>query len=215
MSKSGKLSKTQRQFPEEATIVGPPPDVEPTLVGAPLGWAPEPEQPTAVQVEAPIPPPAATEAPSEPVAEPRPAVEVEVRTVKNPATLARRQLPTYELWTKNRVYNLDATMSCIEVIDLASGRTDKKHTLLGAQLVGGQMRTPDGNELSYPLPTPGSDAVFQKLDNKGRVRLVMTSKVTRVILHVQLVRVIADESEMTWDHIASTRHGAWPEPGHQ
>ena len=134
MSKSGKLSKTQRQFPEEATIVGPPPDVEPTLVGAPLGWAPEPEQPTAVQVEAPIPPPAAVEAPSEPVAEPRPAVEVEVRTVKNPATLARRQLPTYELWTKNRVYNLDATMSCIEVIDLASGRTDKKHTLLGAQL---------------------------------------------------------------------------------
>ena len=121
MSKSGKLSKTQRQFPEEATIVGPPPDVEPTLVGAPLGWAPEPEQPTAVQVEAPIPPPAAVEAPSEPVAEPRPAVEVEVRTVKNPATLARRQLPTYELWTKNRVYNLDATMSCIEVIDQGPG----------------------------------------------------------------------------------------------
>ncbi len=204
-----KLTKTQRQFADvEPTIVGPPPDVEPTLVGsAPVGWTPETEPPPAVRVQAAPEPP--------PPPESRPPVEVEVRSIKNPATLARRQLPTYELWTKNRVYNLDSTLSCIEVIDLASGRTDKKHTLLGAQLVGGQMRTSDGNELSYPLPTPGSDAVFQKLDAKGRVRLVMTSKVTRIILHVQLVRVIADESEVTWDHIASSRHGTWPQAGHQ
>jgi hypothetical protein len=93
----------------------------------------------------------------------------------------------------------------VEVIDLASGRSEKKHPFMGARLVGGQIRNESGNELTFPLPTPGSEAVFQALDSQNRVRLSITSRVTRVILHVQRVQVGVDQSDNTWNHIASTR----------
>ena len=210
MSKpSGKIkNKTVKMFPEDAPPRPPTPnrDPETTVVGAaPAGWEPEitdhglddPSEPHAV-------PESPASSKSQPQAE-RPPIEVEVRRVKNLATHAKRPPPAYEIWTKNRVYNLDTTLTCVEVIELSTGRTDKKHQLMGAQLVGGQKRRDEGNELSYPLPIPGTDAVFQRRDDKGRVRLVMTSKVTRVILHVQRVVVIADKSENTWDQITSSR----------
>lgn len=192
--KPPEFGKTARMFPEtESTIVsGPPVAEEATLVGTmPAGFQAEP----------------ATAEPAVTVEASRPPVEVEVRHVKNPAKLTKRAMVTYEIWTKNRVYNLDASLMCIEVIDLASGSTDTRHTMLGAVLVGGQMRESGGRELVYPLPTPGSDAVFQKEDDKGRVRLVVTSTVTRTILHVQKVQVVADLADETWNQIALSQRG--------
>jgi hypothetical protein len=207
--KGGKTVKLFREDPPKPPSVAR--DVEATVVGgAPAGWEPEI---TDHDLEDPVPaepaPPAEPETPPSGVSPPepdRPLIEVEVRKVKNLATNARRPPPAYEIWTKNRVYNLDTTLTCIEVIELSSGRTDERHQLMGAQLVGGQKRRDDGNELSYPLPVPGTDAVFQRKDEKGRVRLVMTSKVTRVILHVQRVVVVADKAEHSWDQITSSRH---------
>lgn len=144
--------------------------------------------------------------PSSPVAAPRferPPVEVEVRKLS--AAAAKRTPPAYEVWTKNRVYALDATLVCVDVIDLATGQSDKKHPFFGGQLVGGQRRVNDNNELTFPLPTPGSEAVFQTFDAHRRPRLVVTSKVTRVILHVQVVRVAEPQKDDTWGAIASTR----------
>jgi hypothetical protein len=207
-----KAGKTVKLFREEAPK--PPSvarDAEATVVGgAPAGWEPEitdhdledPGPPPSPAPEEP-PTPASSELPAE---VDRPLIEVEVRKVKNLATHVRRPPPAYEIWTKNRVYNLDTSLTCVEVIELSNGRTDEKHQLLGAQLVGGQKHREEGNELSYPLPVPGTDAVFQRRDEKGRVRLVMTSKVTRVILHVQRVVVIADKAEHSWDQITSSRN---------
>lgn len=135
----------------------------------------------------------------------RPPVEVEVRRVSSAASVSRKAPPAYEIWTKNRVYALDGTMRCIEVIDLASGRTETKHPFVGSQLVGGQLHLDDSNELTFPLPTPGAEAVFQSVDAAGRPRLSLTSRVTRVLLHVQVVRVAEKQSDDTWDVIASSR----------
>ncbi len=135
----------------------------------------------------------------------RPPIEVEVRKISSASVLGKRTQAAYEIWTKNRVYSLDVALGCVEVIDLASGRSEKKHPFIGARLVGGQCRTDTGNELTFPLPTPGSEAVFQSVDAHNRVRLSVTSKVTRVILHVQRVQVGSDQKESTWDQIASSR----------
>ncbi|MBK8999239.1 MAG: hypothetical protein IPM35_26265 [Myxococcales bacterium] len=180
--------------------------------------APKPRKPSKPPVHAPEkthigPPPdfdlrgrVAAPDPSSPVAAPkaeRPPIEVEVRKLS--ASSAKRAPPAYEVWTKNRVYALDPMLVCVDVIDLATGQSDKKHGFLGGQLVGGQRRVNDNNELTFPLPTPGSEAVFQTLDMNRRPRLVVTSKVTRVILHVQIVRVAETQKDDTWSAIASTR----------
>jgi hypothetical protein len=135
----------------------------------------------------------------------RPPIEVEVRRVSGANLAAKRTHVAYEIWTKNRVYGLDSSLNCIEVIDLASGRSDSEHAFIGAQLVGGQQRTATGNELTFPLPTPGSEAVFQALDQLKRMRLSITSTVTRVILHVHRVEVGTEQRDRTWDTIASSR----------
>jgi hypothetical protein len=135
----------------------------------------------------------------------RPPIEVEVRKISSANVLAKRTQCAYEIWTKNRVYSLDVGLSCIEVIDLASGQTEAKHPFLGASLVGGQARTQAGTELTFPLPTPGAEAVFQAIDAQQRIRLSITSRVTRVILHVQRVQVGTEQRDSTWDQIASSR----------
>lgn len=137
----------------------------------------------------------------------RPPVEVEIRRVSSAASVTRKAPPAFEIWTKNRVYALDSALKCIEVIDLASGRTESNHPFVGAQLVGGQIRVEDNNELTFPLPTPGAEAVFQHMDAAGRPRLSLTSRVTRVLLHVQVVRVDERQRDDTWDVIASSKHG--------
>jgi hypothetical protein len=172
----------------EATHIGPPPNFDLNAKGRVV--PPEPSSPAA-------------SSPTASSRHERPPVEVEVRKLS--AAAAKRAPPTYEIWTKNRVYALDPTLVCVDVIDLATGQSDKKHGFLGGQLVGGQRRVSDNNELTFPLPTPGSEAVFQTNDAHGRPRLVVTSKVTRVILHVQVVRVAEPQRDDTWGAIASTR----------
>jgi hypothetical protein len=134
----------------------------------------------------------------------RPPIEVEVRKIST-AAAGRRAPPTYEIWTKNRVYALDAALACIDVIDLASGQSDHRHPFIGGQLVGGQRHVSETTELTFPLPTPGSEAVLQLADSNGRPRLVVTSKVTRVILHVQIVKVADQQRDDAWNKIASSR----------
>ena len=96
----------------------------------------------------------------------------------------------YEVWTKNRVYNLDGTMCCFEVIDLRPARA--RSTTLHRR-ASGRWAAPNrrGQRALFPLPVPGSDAVFQKTDDDRGIRLAVTSAVTRVILHVHRVDVRA------------------------
>jgi len=169
-------------FDDEATIVWSPPD-----------WDPEDDSRTEARVrssQGSMPDTA------------RPAVEVEERRISIQAV--RQADLAYEVWTRNRVYNIDATMTCIDVIDLTTGKSNPDHPFIGARLSGGQRRSGDASELSLPLPAPGSDAVFQKRDHTG-IRLAVTSAVTRVILHLHRVAVKGPERDRAWGKI--TRPG--------
>ncbi len=164
------------------------------MVWSPPDWEPEAvEEVDAVEVE-----------PAAPEESQRATVEVEVRQISGTAALGNYAKRAYEIWTKNRVYGLDGGLECIEVIDLATGRSNPKHAFLGARLVGGQTRNGNQNELSFPLPTPGGEAVFQKLDTNNRIKLSVTSRVTRVILHVHRVKVESAQRDGAWGKI--TRH---------
>ena len=144
--------------------------------------------------------PSVTESPQ------RPPIEVEVRKI-SPQAVKHVRI-AYEIWTRNRVYNLDASLQCFDVIDLATGTSNERHPFVGARLVGGQLREREGEhaELSFPLPAPGSDAVFQKTDEQQRIRLAVTSSVTRVILHVHRVEVRGPERDHAWGRITRTGH---------
>lgn len=177
---------------------------EPTVVWSPPDWDLGLDE-GATNAEGPVSNPGSSPRGSIPDAAPRPAVEVETRRVSAQSVQLTRL--AYEVWTKNRVYNLDGTMCCYEVIDLATGQSQEHHPFLGARLVGGQRRSGEDSELSFPLPVPGSDAVFQKTDENEGIRLAVTSAVTRVILHVHRVDVRVPERDQAWGKITRTGLG--------
>jgi hypothetical protein len=108
-----------------------------------------------------------------------------------------------EVWTKRRVYGLDSTFRCVEVLDRETGQPEVGHDLLGARLGGGRLRQRDTVRFSYPLPLPGMEAMFTKNDRHG-----YTSAVERMILRVRVLHTSSDEAPPTWDEIASR----WSEP---
>jgi hypothetical protein len=103
-----------------------------------------------------------------------------------------------EVWTKRRVYGLDSTFKCIEILDRQTGRSETKHDLLGARLGGGRLREPDTVRFSYPLPLPGMEAIFMKGKKHG-----YTSPVERMIVRIRVLHTLADEAAPTWEEIAN------------
>lgn len=175
-------------------------DDEPTVVWSPPEWVVEEEElpragaATRIQFAEPEP------SPPPPGPMERPDVEIDIRTVNGPTALASIRR-VYEIWTKNRVYILDSSMRCIEVIDLATGVANKEHPFIGARCAGG--RNHDKSELSFPLPAPGSEAVFQKAESSNRVKLSVTSKVVRVMFHASRVRIQQDQADRVWGKIST------------
>jgi hypothetical protein len=60
-----------------------------------------------------------------------------------------------DIYTKNRIYRINSTMSCIEVIDRKTGARAKDHPMLGARMGGGQRRSDHRVEVADPIPVPG------------------------------------------------------------
>ena len=107
-----------------------------------------------------------------------------------------------EIWTQNRIYSVDWSMRCIEVIDRKSGQQDHNHALLGAHLAGGQTLQEEGMELTFPCPRPGSEAVFEyRTRGHGYVN---TSTVTRVVLRMRVLTVPRDSVAPTWDQLTGS-----------
>ena len=138
-----------------------------------------------------------------PVSRARSHLEVQVHKVDTEPALTAIAHRVIEIWTGQRVYSVNAQFVCVEVIDLASGSCDPQHPFLGSRLVGGQVKRAELEELVFPVPTPGSEAVFQKEDAKGRTRLQVTSRVKRVILHVRRVRVDLAKSVAAWGKLTT------------
>ncbi len=108
-----------------------------------------------------------------------------------------------EIWTKRRIYGLDSTFKCIEILDRATGRPEPAHELLGARLGGGRMREKETVKFSYPLPLPGMEAMFTKAKKHG-----YTSLVERMIVRIRVLHTSPDDQSPTWEEIASR----WSEP---
>jgi hypothetical protein len=105
-----------------------------------------------------------------------------------------------EVWTQNRIYAMDLRMRCLDVIDRVDQKSVPEHKLLGAQLVGGQLR--DGNtvHLTHPLPRPGTCAVFT--DTVGsETRFSQTSAVARVVLRLRHVTIGSGTHVPSWDEM--------------
>ena len=119
----------------------------------------------------------------------------------------RRPWRAAEVWTKRRVYGLDSTFRCVEILDRASGRPELSHEMLGARLGGGRMRDKEGVRFSYPLPLPGMEAMFSKGKKHG-----YTSSVERMIVRVRVLHTSADEVSPSWDDIASRWSEMPPRP---
>lgn len=108
-----------------------------------------------------------------------------------------------EIWTKRRVYGLDSTFKCFEILDRETGRPDVGNEMLGARLGGGRLREKEMVKFSYPYPLPGMEAMFMKGKKHG-----YTSAVERMIVRIRVLHTAADEVLPTWEEIASR----WSEP---
>lgn len=105
-----------------------------------------------------------------------------------------------EVWTQNRVYMVDSTMTCVEVRDRRTGVADTRHSVIGARLVGGQRRYGKTLHVARPFPVPGTEAVFER--GGKRTPAGVTSKVERVVLHIRVTSVVMEE-QGAWDDVTS------------
>jgi hypothetical protein len=107
-----------------------------------------------------------------------------------------------EVWTKNRIYRVDASLKCIAVVVRDTGEPDTETRLIGAHLSGGESRRSEEDviDLFYPLPVPGCVAVF---NDTTKYRKVMghTTRVERVVLRVHKTRVRGGEADESWDSV--------------
>ncbi len=105
-----------------------------------------------------------------------------------------------EIWTLNRIYVVDSSLTCIEVIDRRTNEIDRKHSIVGARLGGGQRQYGKTVHIARPFPVPGTEAVFERPGK--RTPAGVTSKVERVVLRIRVTSVVL-EQEGAWDDVTS------------
>ncbi|HVK84469.1 MAG TPA: hypothetical protein VM513_10205 [Kofleriaceae bacterium] len=95
-----------------------------------------------------------------------------------------------DIWTQHSIYRVDGSLTCVEVVDRASGVADPKHAVVGAKLVGGHRRYGKSIHQTRPFPVPGTEAVFATKDPSAPPKL--TSRVMRVVMNVRVTTVVLD-----------------------
>ncbi len=133
----------------------------------------------------------------------QPPFEIAFYREQGPPSLLEARWAAVEVWTSARIYSLDQSLLCIAVTDRQSAQTIPEHPIVGAQLVGGQRRAPDGGivQVSHPLPRRGMSAMLVK-EIGGRSSISETSSVTRVVLRQRVVDISADGSPPAWDTLS-------------
>jgi hypothetical protein len=179
----------------------------------------EPTAPDAAPAPAPAPLDSlkipAAGAPQAYSAPPASAPSVQGQTVSNRAppleveyiretdtTISPTAAVVLEVWTRNRIYHVDANLTCVDVINRSTGAPEAHHTLKGTRLTGGQRRSKStmAIEIVVPFPVPGTEAVFKHPGKRG-AQYGQTSTVERVILKVRKVVVGAAGAEPAWEEI--------------
>ena len=131
-----------------------------------------------------------------------PPIEVEYIREPDGSSVPSGPVTLLEIWTRNRIYHCDVKMICIAVVDRATGRTDPQHPLFGARLTGGERssKVSQAVELVYPLPVPGTEAVFRQ-EGSRRGQFGKTSVIERIVMRISKVRVGAKETEPSWEEL--------------
>lgn len=129
----------------------------------------------------------------------QPILELEVHHHHGPAPDASSKGPMLCIWTINHVYEVDAAMRCVRVVQRRDQKPKLEHPMLGARLIGGQRRQGDEFELTSPFPRPGTEAVFE--DPINGTRFARTSTVSRVVLHFYAVTVTPNRLMPTWSDL--------------
>lgn len=133
-----------------------------------------------------------------------PAVDIDLVYERRSAPLPDQPWIFLEIWTRNTIYQLDASLTCVDVIDQGTRKAIAEHPLRGARLVGGQSRDGEAMELSHPFPRPGSEAVFEQASGR-HVRFSQTSSVTRVVMRLRVLTVEPEQLLPTWEDVS----GKW------
>ncbi|MEM1417449.1 MAG: hypothetical protein AAGH15_21310 [Myxococcota bacterium] len=192
-----------------------------TVMGhAPLGGRPLPEPSGPIRTQGrrreasdtdaspPAMPPAAPPVmPSSPLAprarshDDRPLIEVEVVHQVGPAPRMDPMPEVLEVWTMNRVYVCDARGMCVSVRERRDGGQESKdNPVLGARLIGGQLREGEAFGIAVPYPRPGMEAVFEHPAG-AKTPFSRTSPVERVVLRLQHFTVEPSRLVPTWSEI--------------
>lgn len=170
--------------------------------------------PVPARVDGPLPSALQSPALGVPVAAPRaeapgqgvtakgaPPIEVEYIR-ETDTTVSPTAAVVLEIWTRNRIYHVDANLACVSVVNRSTGAPEEHHTLKGTRLTGGQRRSRStmAIEIVVPFPVPGTEAVFKHPGKRG-AQYGQTSTVERVILRVRKIVVGATGAEPAWDEI--------------
>lgn len=196
-------------LPHEALQDIPGEPTQPDAVGTPNGALNVPRVPVAPLAASPqFTPPSGMAAPAgtfpstdNTVSNRAPPLEVEyIRDTDS--SMQPGSVVVLEIWTRNRIYHVDANMTCIDVINRASGSTEPHHTLKGTRLTGGQRRSKStmAIEIVVPYPVPGTEAVFKHPGKRG-AQYGQTSTVERVVLKMRKLVVGAVGAEPAWEEI--------------
>jgi hypothetical protein len=133
-----------------------------------------------------------------------PAVDIDLVYERRSAPLPDQPWIFLEIWTRNTIYQLDSSLTCVDVIDQGTRKSIADHPLRTARLVGGQSRDGSAMELSHPFPRPGSEAVFEQASGR-HVRFSQTSTVTRVVMRLRVLTVEPEQLLPTWEDVS----GKW------
>ncbi len=130
-----------------------------------------------------------------------PLIEVNVTHEHGPSPSRRTLAEAVEIVTRNHIYVLDSTLTCVSVLEASTRKPAAESGFLRSRLVGGQVNTDDATELSYPFPRPGAVAVFETV--KGRARQFHhTSPVRKVLLRLSILTVTKNRVMPTWEEIS-------------
>jgi hypothetical protein len=138
----------------------------------------------------------------EPPGDGGPTIEIEFVQQKGRAAVPQAMWGMADIFTKNRIYRVNSMLTCIEVIDRATGKSDPRHAMLGARMGGGQRREKGRVEIADPLPLPGMDVVFKQTDERGG-KFGHTSRVERVVLRIRVCAFRVDNTQPVWEEITS------------
>jgi hypothetical protein len=126
--------------------------------------------------------------------------EVGIETVVVPERPRARSARwrAFEVWTRNRVYGLDANLQCFVVLDRKTRSVDKNPNLKGYKLGGGRLKLGPVTKIAYPFPLVGMEAMFT--DGK---RTVHTSKTERFVIRIRELSFRGEEESSSWEDVVS------------